>query len=40
MGNFKVLIANEDGLSILKQKKKKIFGPGLYLDAESHTLKV
>jgi hypothetical protein len=22
MGNFKVLIANEDGLSILKQKKK------------------
>lgn len=24
MGNFKVLIANEDGLSILKQKKKKL----------------
>jgi hypothetical protein len=39
MGNFKVLIANEDVLSILKQKKK-IVGPGLYLDAESHTLKV
>jgi hypothetical protein len=39
MGNFKVLIANEDGLSILKQQQK-IVGPGLYLDAESHTLKV